>query len=97
MSAFTPTSVYLVDSKPGRSASAVAINNCVRSIVAAVTTIISTYCLRAVGPGILFSILAGINVVNIIFVLLVLVYGKKWRTDFEKRTGGESQSTEAKH
>lgn len=91
MNAFTPTSVYLVDSKPGRSASAVAINNFVRSIFAAAATIISTSCLRAVGPGILFSILAGINLVNIILVLLVLVYGKKWRTNFEKRTGGVVQ------
>lgn len=87
MSAFTPTSVYLVDSKPGRSASAVAINNCVRSIVGAITTIFSSQCVDAVGPGILFTILAAINFVNAITVLIVMVRGKKWRTDFEKRTG----------
>jgi hypothetical protein len=90
MSAFTPTSVYLVDSKPGRSASAVAINNCVRSIVGAITTIISSSCVNAVGTGVLFTILAAINIVNTITVLLVMAYGRKWRTNFERKTGTES-------
>jgi hypothetical protein len=87
MCAFAPSSVYLVDSKPGRSASAVAINNCVRSIIAAITTIFSSSSLNAVGPGILFTILAVLNIINIITVLLVMMYGKKWRTNFEERTG----------
>ncbi|KAI7908200.1 major facilitator superfamily domain-containing protein [Cokeromyces recurvatus] len=93
MSAFTPTSVYLVDSKPGRSATAVAINNCVRSIVAAVTTIFSSSCLNAIGPGILYTILAAINVANCVTLLIVMVFGKGWRTAFEKRTGGEVPTT----
>lgn len=87
MCAFAPSSVYLVDSKPGRSASAVAINNCVRSIIAAITTIFSSTSLNAVGPGILFTILAVLNVINIITVLIVMFFGKKWRTNFEERTG----------
>lgn len=87
MNATTPTSVYLVDSKPGRSASAMAINNFVRYIVAAIVTIFSSSCLDAAGPGLLFTILAAITVANIALLLLVLVYGKKWRTSFEKRTG----------
>ncbi|KAI9483228.1 MAG: major facilitator superfamily domain-containing protein [Benjaminiella poitrasii] len=87
MSAFTPTSVYLVDSKPGRSASAIAINNCVRSIIGAITTIFSSSCLNAVGPGILYTILAAINVANCGTLLIVMIYGRRWRTAFEERTG----------
>ncbi|CEP19202.1 hypothetical protein [Parasitella parasitica] len=87
MFALNTSSIYYVDSKPGRSASAVAINNCIRSLVAAVVTIFSTTWVRSQGPGIVFTILAAISVVNITFILLVKVYGRKWRMDFEKRTG----------
>lgn len=87
MSALTPTSVYLVDSKPGRSASAVAINNCVRSVIGAITTIISSNCVNALGTGVMFTILAAVNTVNIITALLVMTYGRNWRANFEQRTG----------
>ncbi|KAG2196808.1 hypothetical protein INT47_002735 [Mucor saturninus] len=91
--AFSPSSLYLVDSKPGRSASAVAINSCIRSIIAATTTIFSSTSLNALGPGILFTILAVLNVVNIISVLLVMFCGRKWRTSFEERTGTSEKPT----
>lgn len=87
MNAFTPTSVYLVDSKPGRSASAVGINNAVRSVLAAVATIFSSQCVEAAGTGILFTILAAINVVNCLTLVAVMVWGKRWRENFEERTG----------
>lgn len=87
MSAFTPTSVYLVDSKPGRSASAVAINNCIRSITAAIATIFSSQSVEAAGTGILFSILAAINLVNCLTLVAVMIWGKRWREKFEERTG----------
>lgn len=64
----------------GRSASAVGINNCFRSIVAAITAIFSSSALHALGPGILFSILAGINVLNAIPLILCMRYGQYWRT-----------------
>jgi hypothetical protein len=85
MCAINPASVYLVDSKPGRSASAVAINNCVRSLIAAVVTLFSTQCVRLAGPGIVFTVLAGISIINIVPVLLVKAYGQAWRTNFEKK------------
>lgn len=87
MNAFTPTSVYLVDSKPGRSASAVGINNAVRSVLAAVATIFSSQCVEAAGTGILFTILAAVNVINCLTLVAVMVWGKKWRESFEERTG----------
>lgn len=93
MSAINPSSLYYVDSKPGRSASAAAINNCVRSLVAAIVTIFSTSCVCAAGPGIVFMVSSVISIVNITFVLLVIVYGRKWRMKFEKRTGTVLVST----
>ncbi|KAK4521317.1 uncharacterized protein ATC70_011932 [Mucor velutinosus] len=86
MFAVNPSSVYYVDSKPGRSASAVSLNNCARSLLGAIVTIFSTSCVRSAGSGIVFTILAAISVLNITFVLLVKVYGRKWRTAFEERT-----------
>lgn len=93
MSAFTPTSVYLVDSKPGRSATAVAINNCIRSIAAAIATIFSTQSVEAVGTGVLFSILAAINLVNCLTLVAVIIWGKRWREKFEERTGTDPAAT----
>lgn len=87
MFAVNPSSVYYVDSKPGRSASAVSLNNCARSLLGAIVTIFSTSCVRSAGPGIVFTVLAAVSVINIAFVLLVKVHGRKWRTNFEKRTG----------
>jgi hypothetical protein len=85
LNSLNPTAVYLVDSKPGRSASAVAINNFSRSVVAAIFSIFSTQWVRAAGPGVIFTILAVLNFVNCIPVLLVRFRGKKWRKDYEKR------------
>lgn len=74
-----PASVYLVDCRPKKSASTMAINNCVRSITAAIMSIFSTGWDRTIGSGILFSIVAGICIVNCIPIFLVLYYGKQWR------------------
>ncbi|KAL1929118.1 hypothetical protein VTP01DRAFT_2177 [Rhizomucor pusillus] len=87
MSAFTPSNVYLVDSQPGRSASAVAINNCFRSIAGAITAIFSTQALHGGGPGILYTILAAINVANIGFVVMCMIYGQQWRQAVAKKRG----------
>lgn len=83
----TPASVYLVDSKPGRSARVLSINNFVRYITASIVAVFSTSSIRALGTGVLFSILAGVSVINMAILLSVLTYGKKWRTNFENRTG----------
>ncbi|KAI8137472.1 major facilitator superfamily domain-containing protein [Fennellomyces sp. T-0311] len=85
MWAFTPTSVYLVDSKPGSSATAVGVANAFRSIVAAITTVFSTDVVESIGPGILFTILAAVNIANIVFVALTYFFGERWRTNFETK------------
>lgn len=87
MCAFNASSVYLVDSSPGRSASAIAVNNFFRTVVAAIVTAFSIQCLEAIGPGILFSILAGLNVLNIANILVCMRLGEKWRKKAMKREG----------
>ena len=67
------TVTYLVDTLPGKGATGVALNNLIRQILAAIATFIVEPLLRAIGPGILFSILAGILIV----ATLILVYLKK--------------------
>ncbi|KAI3402925.2 hypothetical protein KGF56_004386 [Candida oxycetoniae] len=67
------TVTYLVDTLPGKGATGVALNNLIRQILAAIATFIVEPLLRAIGPGILFTILMGILTV----ASLILVYLKK--------------------
>ncbi|CEP07676.1 hypothetical protein [Parasitella parasitica] len=85
MWAFTPTSVYLVDSKPGYSATAVGVNSCVRCIVAAITTVFSSAAVDGLGNGIMFTILAVIGILNGGFVVACYLRGTKWRRSFEQK------------
>jgi MFS family permease len=87
MCAFNASSIYLVDSSPGRSASAIAVNNFFRTVVAAIVTAFSIQSLDAIGPGILFSILAGLNVLNIGNILVCMKFGEKWRKKAMTREG----------
>jgi MFS family permease len=93
MCAFNASSVYLVDSSPGRSASAIAVNNFFRTVVAAIVTAFSIQCLEAIGPGILFSILAGLNVLNIVNILICMKVGERWRKSAMKREGLDTEDT----
>jgi len=60
MIVFATVTTYLVDAVPGRSSSAVAMNNLIRNTVAAIGTVIGKPLIEALGNGMLFSILAGI-------------------------------------
>jgi hypothetical protein len=64
MIVFATVTTYLVDAVPGRSSSAVALNNFVRSVFACVGTIIGKPLVAALGNGVLFSILAGVGLVS---------------------------------
>lgn len=75
------TVTYLVDTLPGKGATGVALNNLIRMILAAIATFIVEPLLRAIGPGILFSIITGILVVS----SLVLVYLKKHGAYFREK------------
>ncbi|CAO3660280.1 unnamed protein product [Rhizopus stolonifer] len=85
MWAFTPTSVYLVDTKPGYSATAVGVNSFVRCIGAAITSIFSSSAVAALGTGVLFSILAAVNILNAGFVISCYFFGYQWRKRFEEK------------
>ena len=60
MLVFSTVTTYLIDAVPGRSSSAVAMNNLIRNILAAIGAIITKPLLEALGNGVLFSILGGI-------------------------------------
>ena len=64
MIVFTTVTTYLVDAVPGRSSSAVAMNNLIRNILACVGTIIGKPLIEALGNGVLFSILAGVSLAS---------------------------------
>ncbi|KAL9553502.1 hypothetical protein MBANPS3_003267 [Mucor bainieri] len=85
MWAFTPTSVYLVDAKPGYSATAVGVNSCVRCIIAAITTVFSSAAVDGLGNGIMFTILAVIGILNGGFIIACYLKGTKWRRSFEQK------------
>ncbi|KAI8080746.1 major facilitator superfamily domain-containing protein [Gilbertella persicaria] len=85
MWAFTPTSVYLVDTKPGYSATAVGVNACIRGIAAAITTVFSSTAVDALGNGIMFTILGVVGFLNGGLVLLCYFRGTQWRRRFEQK------------
>jgi predicted MFS family arabinose efflux permease len=60
MIVFATITTYLVDAVPGRSSSAVAMNNLIRNVLACTGAIIGKPVIEAVGNGVMFSILAGI-------------------------------------
>lgn len=73
------TVTYLVDTLPGKGATGVALNNLIRQILASVATFVVEPLLRAIGPGILFSILAGIIAFSSIFLIILKRNGTYYR------------------
>ncbi|ODV81836.1 A Q resistance multidrug resistance transporter [Suhomyces tanzawaensis NRRL Y-17324] len=73
------TVTYLVDSLPGKGATGVALNNFLRQILAAVATFIVEPLLASIGPGILFSIIAGLILVAGLALIVVKRYGTYFR------------------
>ncbi|CAN3376130.1 hypothetical protein DIURU_001919 [Diutina rugosa] len=73
------TATYLVDSLPGKGATGNAMNNLVRQCLAAVAIFVAEPALVGVGPGILFSILAGILFAANIFLLILKRKGDHFR------------------
>ncbi|RIA82508.1 major facilitator superfamily domain-containing protein [Glomus cerebriforme] len=82
--AFNPTSTYLVESYPTRSASVVALNNFMRALVAGSMSALAAPLSDAVGTGWTFTLMASGNVLTIFFLILVYFYGKKWREKIRK-------------
>lgn len=79
------TVTYLVDTLPGKGATGVAINNLIRQVLAAVGTFVVEPLLRALGPGVLFSILMGILTVSSVLLLYLKLKGDSLRAKYDIR------------
>ncbi|CAG8484039.1 4914_t:CDS:2 [Acaulospora morrowiae] len=80
---FNSTSTYLVDAFPGRSASAIAVNNFLRSIAAATVSAAAAPLQDALGIGWLYTIMSGLTLIGSGFLVLVYFKGKNWREKLE--------------
>ncbi|KAH3676237.1 hypothetical protein WICPIJ_009197 [Wickerhamomyces pijperi] len=78
-----PTITYLVDSLPGRGATGVALNNLIRQILATIAVFIVEPLIKALGVGVLFSILTGIILVSSSALLVIKWRGDHWRENFD--------------
>ena len=72
MITFATVTTYLIDAVPGRSSSAVAMNNLIRNILSCTGTIIGKPLIEALGNRVLFSILSGICLSSSIFIWAII-------------------------
>jgi hypothetical protein len=79
---FNSVSTYLVDAFPGRSASAIAVNNLTRSLAAALFTFISVPFEDAVGTGWIYTIMICISIIGVLCLFIVSYKGKYWSEKF---------------
>ncbi|CCE81664.1 Piso0_002327 [Millerozyma farinosa CBS 7064] len=77
------TVTYLVDMLPGKGATGVALNNLIRQTLAAIAVFIVEPLLNAIGPGILFSILAGIITVGALPLWILKRKGSYFRKNYD--------------
>ncbi|CAG8696055.1 13518_t:CDS:2 [Dentiscutata erythropus] len=80
---FNGTSTYLIDAFPGRSASAIAVNNCFRSIAASITSLVSIPLQNALSTGLLYTLLTVFIILSTSCMVIVYFKGKKWRERFQ--------------
>jgi len=85
MIVFNSVSTYLVDAFPGRSASAIAVNNLMRSIAAAIFTFASAPFENAVGIGWVYTITIFISIIGVLCLIIVSYKGKDWREKIESQ------------
>ncbi|GBC06045.1 hypothetical protein RclHR1_06590005 [Rhizophagus clarus] len=76
---FNSVSTYLVDAFPGRSASAIAVNNLMRSLAATLITFISVPFENAVGTGLIYTIMICISTIGVLCLVIVSRKGRYWR------------------
>ncbi|CAN6674407.1 quinidine resistance protein 3 [Trichomonascus vanleenenianus] len=83
MIVFGTTMTYLVDSLPGRGSSAVALNNLLRMVLAAIATFVAAPLERAMGFGWLYTMLAIGSGFAFLSILAIKKWGAKWRANFD--------------
>jgi len=72
MLVFSCVTTYLIDAVPGRSSSAVAMNNLIRCIFAAVGTEIGKPLINALGNGVLFTILGSVALASSVSIWAII-------------------------
>lgn len=82
---FNSVSTYLVDAFPGKSASAIAVNNLMRSLAATLITFVSVPFEKAVGIGTIYTIMVCVSFIGVICLFIVSYKGKYWREKFNSR------------
>lgn len=84
MLVFSMATTMLTEFVPGKSSSAVAVNNFCRNILACVGSVIVAPITKAIGVGYFFTIVACIGFCMLSIVWVMHRWGPKWRRDVEK-------------
>ncbi|CAG8721254.1 15462_t:CDS:2, partial [Gigaspora rosea] len=77
--AFNSMSTYLMDAYPMHSASAIALNDCIRFIASGTVAILEPLMEDALGTGWMFTFMVSLDVISTFFILAVYFKGKEWR------------------
>lgn len=80
------TVTYLVDTLPGKGATGVALNNLLRQLLAAIATFIVEPLIKALKPGILFSIVTGIIMLSSLLLVYLKTKGDMLRKKYDIST-----------
>ncbi|CCG81587.1 putative MFS multidrug resistance transporter [Taphrina deformans PYCC 5710] len=83
---YSAVTTYLIDVLPGRSSSAMALNNFVRNVLACAGSVLAVPAIDALGEGVLFSIIGGLFILSTLLVLAIVLKGDEWR-EKAQRTG----------
>ncbi|CAG8566031.1 1690_t:CDS:2 [Gigaspora rosea] len=87
---FNALSSYLVDAYTSRSASATALNNCFRFMVAGTVAILEPLMEDTFGTGWMFTFIVSLGVVSGLLVVVVYFKGKEWREISDLMNTGSS-------
>lgn len=81
---FVTTTTYLTECSTRQPATNVAIGNFFRNAAAAISSVIIDQLIRKMGFGWCFTGLALVDLIGIGFVVILMVYGPKWRREWEE-------------
>lgn len=84
---FVTTTTYLTECSTKQPATNVAIGNFFRNAAAAISSVIIDQLIKKMGFGWCFTGLALIDLIGIGFVVILMVYGPKWRREWEESRG----------
>lgn len=79
---FVTTTTYLAECTASQTATNVAIGNFMRNIAAAISSAIMSRLIRLMGFGWCFTGLAFTELLCVVIVVVLIIYGPKWRNEF---------------